>query len=206
MLLFAPLFLHGQIGINTTSPEGILDIDSSTEGILIPRVALTDLKIEAPVLNPNGGDLENSTLVYNTQTINSVSPGYYYWETDQWVRIGSNISYLSFATISLPSQSGSNSNSDFELDGDNYNKNMFRILHDGAELDGIKNGIHGKKINLYNGDDSEDLKLVSNSSSSSISKNRFSILGDVILKPGSAITIVYDGLYLQKWIVFRSDN
>lgn len=206
LFLISPLILFSQVGINTTTPEGILDLNSTTQGILVPRVALTKIEIDLPVINPNGGDLDNSTLVYNTQTINNVSPGFYYWETDQWVRVGSNVGYMSFTTIILPLPQGVNSDVDFELPSANYNKNVFRILHNGADLDGIVDGIHGKVIHVYNGHSSKDLKLVSKLSSNSSIENQFSIQGDVILKPGSSVILIYDGLYFNQWIVLRTDN
>lgn len=76
---------QAQVGIGTTVPSGALDISSTTNGVLIPRVALTAKNAAAPVVNPQGGALENSTLVYNTATAgvspNDVVPGFYYWET-----------------------------------------------------------------------------------------------------------------------------
>jgi len=206
LFVISPFFLFAQVGINTATPEGILDMDSSSLGVLVPRVALTEIKTDTPVLNPKGGKLKNSTLVYNTQTMNDVSPGFYYWETNHWVRVGADVGYMSFASITLPLPMGVNSDTDFDLDGVNYNKNVFRIVHNGADLDGISNGIHGKVIHLYNGDSSKDLKLVSNLSSLSIPKNQFSIQGDVILKPGSALILIYDEVYFQQWIVLRTDN
>jgi len=206
LFMIFPLFLIAQVGINTTTPEGILDMDSDSQGVLVPRVALTETTTDLPILNPKGGNLKNSTLVYNTQTMNDVSPGFYYWETDHWVRVGADVGFMSFTTITLPLPIGVNSDVDFELDGANYNKNVFRILHNGADLDGITNGIHGKVIHLYNGDRAKDLKLVSQLSSLSLSQNQFSVQGDVILKPGSALILIYDNLYFQKWIVLRTDN
>ena len=54
----------------------------------MPRVALTATNIAAPVVNPQGGDLAASTMVYNTATAgtspNNVFPGYYYWNGTIW--------------------------------------------------------------------------------------------------------------------------
>lgn len=84
LFLFSSL-LFSQVGIGTTIPNGALDITSTTNGILIPRVSLTAKNVTAPVVNPQGGALANSTLVYNILTSgtapNNVSPGFYYWET-----------------------------------------------------------------------------------------------------------------------------
>ena len=78
-----------QVGINTTSPEGILDANSTTLGVVLPRVALTDAVTEAPVTNPNGGSLAIGTTIYNTATTNTgtndVSPGMYSWNGSRWL-------------------------------------------------------------------------------------------------------------------------
>lgn len=89
-----PFFCLAQVGINTTSPQAQLDVQSTDKGILIPRVELTATDIELPVLNPNGGALAESTLVYNTATNGSgssrVTPGYYYWNGSKWSRFSAD--------------------------------------------------------------------------------------------------------------------
>ena len=98
ILLFTFLFfnfLNAQVGIGTTTPNGILDITSSTEGLLAPRVALTSSVTESPVTNPASGSLVNGTIVYNTATSGSgattVTPGFYYWDSTSWLRVKSDI-------------------------------------------------------------------------------------------------------------------
>jgi uncharacterized protein (TIGR02145 family) len=49
-----------QVGIGTTTPAGALDIVSTTSGLVMPRVANTIV-----VVNPNGGAIENGTMVYD---------------------------------------------------------------------------------------------------------------------------------------------
>jgi hypothetical protein len=82
------------VGIGTTIPRGVFDVTSSTNGILIPRVALTNTLVQAPIANPQGGPLEVSTLVYNTSTLgaspNNVYPGFYYWNGTRWIRFDVN--------------------------------------------------------------------------------------------------------------------
>jgi hypothetical protein len=77
------------IGINTNAPKGMLDVTSTNNGVLIPRVALTSAILQAPIINPQGGAAVESTLVYNTATAgtapNDVRPGFYYWN-NKWVR------------------------------------------------------------------------------------------------------------------------
>lgn len=79
--------ISAQVGIGTTTPEGALDVSSTTEGLLIPRISLTATNV-ATVTTPT-----TSELVYNTNTSavgpNQVTPGFYYWDTTSslWIRI-----------------------------------------------------------------------------------------------------------------------
>src|SRR5690606_37090768 len=80
--------LCAQIRVHTTPPSAMLDVTSTTDGFLIPRIALTAANVQAPVVNPQGGALAVSTMVYNTATVagaNGVSPGFYYWNGTRWV-------------------------------------------------------------------------------------------------------------------------
>jgi hypothetical protein len=91
IMLFLTLISNAQVGVGTTTPAGALDITSTNDGLLIPRVALTN-STTATVTSPT-----KSELVYNTATAGDVTPGYYYWETtptvasDRWIRLVSAI-------------------------------------------------------------------------------------------------------------------
>jgi len=76
--------LQAQVGIGTTSPNesSVLDIQSASKGVLIPRLALEITTTATPVNNP-----ENGLMVYNTKDTNDVVPGFYYWEDTQWLKI-----------------------------------------------------------------------------------------------------------------------
>jgi hypothetical protein len=74
-----------QIGVNTTNPQGSLDITSATDGLLVPRVALAATNV-ATIVTPT-----ESEIVYNTFTsapgANQVTPGFYYWNGSLWIRL-----------------------------------------------------------------------------------------------------------------------
>ena len=89
LILLLNFSLHAQVGINTTTPAAELEINSSTRGLLIPRVSLTSLTIEAPVTNPQGGGLVESTLVYHDGS-NGIPSGFYYWNITKWESIAKN--------------------------------------------------------------------------------------------------------------------
>ncbi len=82
-------FSYSQVGINTTTPNGILEISSSNQGIVLPRLSLTATNVMTPAVNPQTGNIPNGTAVYNTNSTftgtNDVSPGIYVWITDKWI-------------------------------------------------------------------------------------------------------------------------
>lgn len=83
-LLFCA-FTFGQVGVGTTTPQGALDVTSTDNGLLIPRISLSATNIPT-ILTPT-----TSELVYNTNTSavgpNQVTPGFYYWNGTIWVRL-----------------------------------------------------------------------------------------------------------------------
>ena len=92
--LFLSLFLFVTIGaqvqINVQPGNGEtsadLQLDATNQGTILPRVALSSTKVSAPVSDPKEG-----IMVFNTQTLGDVTPGYYYWKlspTPHWVSMG----------------------------------------------------------------------------------------------------------------------
>ena len=88
ILIFSYAFVIAQnVGIGTTTPNAsaVLEISSSTKGLLIPRVALTGSRDQSTVPTP-----AVSLLIYNTATVPagfSVFPGYYYWGGSSWIQL-----------------------------------------------------------------------------------------------------------------------
>lgn len=86
---------NSQVGIGTITPEGAFDVTSTTDGILIPRIALSATNV-ATVTTPT-----TSELVYNTFTSalgpNQVVPGFYYWDGALWIAVatGANTDWKS---------------------------------------------------------------------------------------------------------------
>ncbi len=98
LIVYAFIFLFfsfsgfAQVGIGTVdpNPNAKLDISSTLEepgGLLLPRVALLATNNSSPLT----GTIENGMIVYNTATAGSgatrVTPGFYYHDGAQWVRI-----------------------------------------------------------------------------------------------------------------------
>lgn len=75
---------HAQQGFGTDKPHksAAVDITSPKRGLLIPRVKLVKTTNgESPINRP-----AQSLMVYNENTHEDVTPGYYYWDTNRWVR------------------------------------------------------------------------------------------------------------------------
>ncbi len=83
--------VYAQQGFGTNAPDksAAVEIFSTKRGLLIPRVDLTATNAAGPITAP-----ANSLLVYNKATAGTaptnVTPGFYYWDTDHWVRIIGN--------------------------------------------------------------------------------------------------------------------
>lgn len=84
---FVSLVGFSQVGISTTSPKAALEINSTTSGMLIPRVALTSTSDITTVTNPNGGALVCGTLVYNTGASTLTKEGFFYWNGSLWTQL-----------------------------------------------------------------------------------------------------------------------
>ncbi|MBK5214301.1 MAG: hypothetical protein JJE55_11650 [Flavobacteriaceae bacterium] len=82
--------VFAQVGIGTTNPSTnslleIGDATTTTKGLLLPRVNLTGTANFVPMAAHVQG-----MVVYNKNTAGNVTPGYYYNDGTQWVRIGSS--------------------------------------------------------------------------------------------------------------------
>ncbi len=97
--VFITLQVEAQTGIGTTSPNASakLEVASSTQGFLPPRIALTGTNDNTTIKNSAGTSITPATglLVYNTASVgtapNNVVPGYYYWNGTIWVQISSGL-------------------------------------------------------------------------------------------------------------------
>lgn len=81
--------LAQNVGINNdnTDPDAsaLLDVKSTNKGVLIPRISLTMTSSAAPVTAP-----ATALLVYNTASVNDVTPGFYSWTGSAWKALGSD--------------------------------------------------------------------------------------------------------------------
>jgi len=90
---------NAQTGIGTTTPNASakLEVASSTQGFLPPRIALTSTNDNTTIKNAAGASITPAIglLIYNTATTgtapNNVVPGYYYYNGTVWVQISNGL-------------------------------------------------------------------------------------------------------------------
>ena len=94
-LFLLPVALMAQVGIGTTTPNesAKLDVTSTSQGFLPPRVTLTGTTDGTTIKNAAGSSIIPATglFVYNTATAgtspSNVTPGLYYYDGSKWQRI-----------------------------------------------------------------------------------------------------------------------
>ncbi len=87
ILLFASIIssftLNAQVGIGTTTPQGALDISSTTGGLVMPRTNLISLNDVSTISNPQGGgNPVKGTFIYDLGA--NVAEGFYYYDGSTW--------------------------------------------------------------------------------------------------------------------------
>jgi len=94
LLVLLSLGLIAQVSINTDGADpdssAMLDLKSTTKGMLIPRITLTGVNDATTIATP-----ATSLLIYNTATVTGLTPGYYHNSgttgTPVWTRLATGI-------------------------------------------------------------------------------------------------------------------
>ncbi|CAM3311385.1 hypothetical protein [Aequorivita lipolytica] len=137
-----------QVGIQSTSPKGALDIGSLNTGLVYPTVSLSDINTQT-VSNPNAPNLIAGTIVYNTNTSGSgdgsVYPGLYFWDGAKWVPQFSkrdNKLYFQSTSLRTRSDAGSGGNQTVVFNSNSFTPKFngkYRVLvtvhYGGGEVD-----------------------------------------------------------------------
>ena len=94
-----------KIGDNPTTidPNSLLELESTTQGLLYPRVSLTSTTSYSPLVAVNPLTLlvekQAGMTVYNTATISDVTPGLYVNDGFNWIRVSDKNIYNDNAAI-----------------------------------------------------------------------------------------------------------
>ena len=184
---------QNNVGINddNSSPKAsaMLDVYSTTKGLLIPRIALTLSTTAAPVTSP-----EASLLIYNTATAGDVIPGYYYWDSSKWVRLqstGTGIQKLSTVTKTVSGTIAKTDNMVFASGDITLTLPVVTTTDNGLEISVKNSGTYMDLVLVTGATGSE---YIDGSISSSLYKN------------WGRTYIAKDGNWVRKENVSRADN
>lgn len=122
--------LSAQVGIGNPTPAdaSVLDVTSSTKGVLVPRMSIANLGTIAPVT----GGSTTSLLVYNTNT--GTGPGFFYWNGSRWTPIDGGNDWKTSGNANTTPGTGANQN----YLGTTDNKNLI-VATDGTERMVVEN-------------------------------------------------------------------
>ncbi len=143
------LVTNAQVGIGTITPAAALDISSTNNGLLIPRVGLTNTTSAAPLTETP----TVSEMIYNTATIADVSPGYYYWDGTKWVKltVGQNWSIKGNADTTAGTDFlGTTDAQDFRIKTNNANR--WNISSSNGQLQSYSLGTAGSPAYSFQAD------------------------------------------------------
>lgn len=81
--IIIPVIAQVKIGSNPTTihPNSILEMESTSKGLLCPRVAINDVNSPSPLIAP----IEEGMLVYNST--GTEENGFYFWNGTKWLRL-----------------------------------------------------------------------------------------------------------------------
>ncbi|MHC5361983.1 hypothetical protein [Myroides sp. LJL110] len=82
--IFFSVYSYAQLGVGTRLPKSsaLLEVKSSEQGVLLPRVTLQGLDVASPIK----GEIVESLLVYNLPGGN-LPAGFYYWSETGWLKL-----------------------------------------------------------------------------------------------------------------------
>lgn len=99
LILLSPFIVKSQVKIGNDvtniNKNAILELESTNKGLLLPRIALVSTTVSTPLT-----DFVAGMAVYNTNTINDVSPGIYYSDGTKWIKqSGNTLKTITIANI-----------------------------------------------------------------------------------------------------------
>lgn len=129
LFLLCPYFIFGQIGVSTYNPSAsaVIDLSSTSKGLLIPRLTLTSNGSNpSPVTSPVEG-----LLVYNNGA--NRQTGFYFWTGTLWSLLRSN----NGNEVAGPSSSTDNAAVRFDGTTGKVIQNSGVLISDNDEITGV---------------------------------------------------------------------
>lgn len=87
---------NAQVKVSTSAsaanPNAMLEIESTNKGLLLPRLALVSTTLSSPLTS-----FVKGMVVFDTVTINDITPGMYYSDGIKWIKMGAE-----GATVGVP--------------------------------------------------------------------------------------------------------
>jgi hypothetical protein len=84
------VIVFAQVKVSATpsvaNPDAILEIESTNKGLLLPRLALVSTTSPAPLTS-----FVKGMVVYDTVSINDITPGMYYSDGTKWVKMNAGV-------------------------------------------------------------------------------------------------------------------
>lgn len=78
--------MQAQVKVSNTAtaanPNAMLEIEATNKGLLLPRLSLVSTTLAAPL-----SSFVKGMLVYDTATINDITPGMYYCDGVKWIKV-----------------------------------------------------------------------------------------------------------------------
>jgi hypothetical protein len=131
-----------KIGNNPTAVnrDAVLELESTNQGLLLPRVALTSTSVATPLSAHVAG-----MVVYNTATTGNVTPGFYYNNGTQWISTTAGAVATALTTADVPDTTDKRYQSDDQF-----------LFNDATSS--IQTQLDGKQAKLVTGNASQYIK------------------------------------------------
>lgn len=225
-------YSYAQVGISTNNPNknAVLDLNktdgTNTKGLLLPRVSLNSTTDYAPMEAHIAG-----IKVYNTATAGTgttaVSPGEYYNDGTQWLRMTTNFWQLDGNTVSSIKTIGTSDNFDLPVVTNNTEKMRMTtggqlLINTTAPLSGgstaklqVNNGTTPGAVQIVDGTQGAGKFLTSDANGTASWKapvSQYTILGVIPAPTTNAVTAsntyFYTGCYIDlpagSWNVYAT--
>ncbi|PQL95743.1 hypothetical protein [Apibacter adventoris] len=170
-LLICPV-IKSQIGINTAqiNSASMFHINSSTKGVLVPRIQLKSINSHSPLPK----DITEGTLVFNEGIAgigdDKIFSGFYYWKDSKWNTLMSKNDDTDYKVVQFSNNPDSNFNFNgstigfgketdiFGVEIFNDDPNLYKKLSDNS-IQFLKDGLYFINLNLALEDETSNNKI-----------------------------------------------